>query len=697
MMHEPDFLGERAVDVEFNASDRYARSQKGKLKRVQIIQRQKARKPVKRFVAWDGEGSSVPNGTPQPYMLFGNSEGEYVARKQLSTTECLELILNADPEAINFGFAFDYDVNQILWELPYSALSVLARRNRCRWQGYYIEHIPGKWLKVWDQTGRKSRQIYDVFHFFNCSLVAALKEYNIGTPEQIAYIEEQKHNRPDFTWEELDDVIEYWKLEGELMVKLMTYIRGLFEQAGFDLRSWHGPGAVARQLLRSHGVKKAKADLRKEAAEVFIAARYGFCGGRFEQFQAGLHEGPIYNYDIHSAYPYGIQFLPDLSQGKWKRVGNVKRANIRADRFCIYHIRYNADKLEKTCRNRKYKHRPRPLFRRMKNDNVCWHSKVEGWYWSPEAETVVSDPAAEFVEAWEFISPTNNRPLSFIAEMYATREYHKRLGNAIEYPFKLGMNSCYGQFAQRAGWENVRPVKGPPAFHQLEWAGYVTSMCRAMVFKVAEWAYEHDGLITIDTDGIFTTVPVPESLLPNGIGDGLGQWEEKVYDGILIWQNGFYWLKQDGEWKKARSRGAPRGTVPIEKAWAALPELKDIEYEKKVFIGYQLALQRHILHKWRSWEYLPYKVAFGGGGGSKRQHCGIPGRKAGLCGSCAFRNGEGLHELYPIRTAYREYHNMYPYGEWSYMHHLPWLEVDNKAVETLEDPERDFVFGEREL
>lgn len=640
-----------------------------------------------RFVAWDGEGSEVPDGEPQPYMLFGNSDGLSIQARQLSTIACLDLICKADPDVINFGFAFDYDANQIVWEIGRRKLHLLNEGKTILYENYWIQWIRGKWLRV-KRNAPNSRwiKIYDVFHYFNTSLVKVLNAYEIGTIEEREYITRMKEERPQFRWEEIQEVKKYWRLEGQLMVQLMEFVRDAFADAGLYISSWHGPGAVARYMMRTHNVKAAQKSLRESNPEVWIAARYAFSAGRFEQFRGGHYIGDVWNYDIHSAYPYAIQFLPDLNSGHWVHSRNVDRNRIRADRFCLYQIRYRSPRGKGDLEN----FRPHPLFRRLRNDNICWPDRVNGWYWSPEAELVKDDPNATFVESWEF-QDDGSRPLSWIAEIYHTREYHKRLGNPVELGFKLGMNSCYGQFAQRAGWESVRNVDGsrggPPAFHQLEWAGYITSMCKAMVFRVANWAYERGGLVTIDTDGIFSTVRIPESVLPNGIGPSLGQWEEKHFDEMLIIQNGFYWLKQSGAWKTPKTRGAPRGTVQIEKGWELLDLVESgqhnasIATQKHMFVGIGKARQGS-WWTWRSWQTIDVDIVFGGSG--KRQH----DNRCAKCQTYGLKRpgwDSQLHFTNPVPPGLDKLGSD---DYWSLKHRLPWLE---KA----KAPEEEFFFDEK--
>ena len=666
------------------------------------------------FCVWDGEGSEVPEGTPQPYMLFGNTDGLSIQAEQLTTEQCLDLICQGDPKKVNVSFAFTYDVNQIIWQIPYRRVWSLMRGRTIIYHGFILQWAPGKWLQVRrNRKGERGIKIHDGFHFFNSSLVAAINKYKIGTEDERRWLEQKKAERSQFRWEDIEEVKRYFQLEGRLMVELYTYIRDVFADAGMFISSWHGPGAVARYMLRTHNVKVV--DTRKTNPEVWIAARYAFSAGRFEQFLAGFYDGRIWNYDIHSAFPYAIQFLPDLSKGFWRHNLRVDRDRIDPMRFSVYLIKYdNPDQNS---------WKPHPLFRRLPNDNICWPNKVNGWYWSPEADLVKDDPNAEFIEEWEFVGD-GSRPMAWIADIYDTREYHKRLGHVIEYPFKLGMNSCYGQFAQRSGWQNVRLPDGtrggPPPYHQLEWAGYITSMCKSMVYKVAQWAYEHNGLITIDTDGIFSTVPVPESVLPNGIGNKLGQWEEAVYEGILIYQNGFYWLKKDGEWSKAKSRGAPRGTVPIEKAWEAMAVMEAggkardnrIHYSKTIYTSFGKARALGNLASWRSWQTLPHELVFGGTG--KRQH------STKTCPTCLATRDPRILEQMIIQCETMS-HSMHilkpmPFGHWtryrkgiaddhwSVMHRLPWINPpEDTAAEELTDleieeiPEEYLIYRDEDL
>jgi hypothetical protein len=206
-----------------------------------------------------------------------------------------------------------------------------------------------------------------------------------------------------------------------------------------------------------------------------------------------------------------------------------------------------------------------------------------------------------------------------------------------------------------------------------------------MVHKVASYAYSKGGLVTIDTDGVLCTVRIPEEILPNGIGSGLGQWGEDEYDGLLVWQNGFYWMHKDDKWVKARSRGAPRGTVPVELALNAIKTgEKFIKFDKVNFMGYKLCNQHHAWQYWRSWKSSPQKVAFASGSNdAKMMH------HPKMCEVCAGKSNSSLHRLVNGRKVIEENRSIL-----SNMHYLPWLDPEANKDESAYDSEEELEIWE---
>lgn len=595
----------------------------------------------KRFIVWDGEGPQDAG-----YALFGNSEGMEIQHPYLGTEECLELIMETErlyPDSIHIGFGFNYDVSNILRELTWRHFAALRKFGRTIWRGWEIQHIPHKWFQV--KHGSIVAKIFDIRSFFAGGLVSVLTEWNIGPwgdddayKDERRIVEIMKGKRSEFVYAEIDEIAAYMRLELKYTKALMNKVRQTFMDAGYLPRSWHGPGALARMALKRHKVYDAMATTPDEVRK---AAQYAFAGGRFELVKAGLVEGPVYVADINSAYPYYATFLPNLARGKWRRTSHYEPG-----RFGVYRIRYSGVPTSFDVY---------PLFRRMSSGNVVWPYRTEGWYWSPEADLVKDDSAADFLDGWVFDEddPTD-RPFAWLNDYYRRRKILKNAGNPAQYTFKLIINSVYGQLAQRAGWD--RKAYAGPKSHQLEWAGFITSACRAAVYRVARECGE--SLISIDTDGVTSAKPFALH-----DGNGLGDWELDKYDDGLFWQSGIYMLKTGNEWKKARTRGIPKGTYSAEEMLQCLESDTPLRLTKKVFVTYGLAANgnRDLLN---TWQLEPHEFAFGGTG--KRYH---------WASACSRTCHGKLHRLAMSQVQYG------PFGDVeSKRHYLPWLDTSERDI-----------------
>lgn len=586
------------------------------------------------FIAWDGEGPRDAG-----YALFGSSEGDEICHPYLGTEECLSLILDREremPNAIHIWFGSNYDVSMILRELSWKHMSALKHYTQTCWRGWDIEHIPHKWLEI--SKDGVTAKLYDIQSFLGGSYVSQLLTMGIGSDHEIKLLTSEKARRADFLFSEIGEIGDYMRLELRLMPLLAEKFRSAFLDAGFDLRSWHGPGSLANMAMRRHRVFDAMAET---PPDVRIAARFAFAGGRFEMFRGGWIRKLIYNYDIHSAYPAFARELPNLTRGKWRRGKSYEPG-----KFAVYRIRYRAkpDSL-----------RPFPLFRRLNTGEVVWSHICEGWYWSPEAELVCDDSDAEFLESFVFDEEDiRDRPFAWLEEYYYRRQKLKHLGSPLELTFKLIINSVYGQLAQRTGWDKRK--RTAPRSHQLEWAGYITSACRAAVYRAARSA--GDGLVSIDTDGIYTTNEATDI----HIGDKLGDWDAAAYDEGIFFQSGIYSLRKDGEWKRGRTRGIPKGKYTAEDLIQACEANLPLKLHKNNFIGYGMALNGQ-REKLNTWEQMNIEIVMGGTG--KRYH--NTKMWCGKNGHCA----DGIHEFIPRPVRFHPSDSID-----SEPHYLPWLEND---------------------
>jgi DNA polymerase type B, organellar and viral len=613
------------------------------------------------FIMWDGEG---PQDTG--YSLFGNSEGYEVCYPSLSTWDCLEIITQTGrehPDAIHIAFGFNYDASMIIKDLPRHTQRALDYWGKCRWKFWTIEHLPHKWFKVTYRTlnERITVKIFDIRTFFQGAYVPVLKKFNIGTEEEIALLSSGKASRPNFMWAEIGEIAEYMRLELRLGVALGEKLRESLYKANYLPTSWHGPGALARMALKRHRVYDAMA---KCPAKVRYAARMAYAGGRFDQYIIGEIRDTIYEKDINSAYPYYATQLPNLRRGNW-RFGT----GYEPGKFALYHIRYEAA-ADPT--------RVYPLFRRTKDYSVKFPNRVEGWYWAPEASLVVNDPDATFIQSIVFdeFDPTD-RPFAFLADYYRQRKMLDKTGNIAGYAYKILINAMYGQLAQRAGWD--RNKRTAPRSHQLEWAGYITSACRAAVYRAAVAC--GDKLISINTDSVQALCPIPEDVAPSG--NQLGDWESSEYLGGLFWQAGIYTLQEDlgyapdldYGWNKAKTRGIPKGQYTTDELREAIHSGNPLVLVRKMFVTYSLAL----MGQWErrnTWNAEPHAYKFGGSDG-KRIHLS-PKEWTDDCLPLCRSLPIGMH-----RTI-NHIIGLDPVNLMSTPHYLPWIEAPNRIKQQID-------------
>lgn len=583
------------------------------------------------FVGWDGEGVTFPTDNAQSYVLFGASSSNSHRRisRSLPTTECLDLLLEVEkeiPEAIHVGFGFGYDVNMILRDVPYDLLVRLYKSGHVSWDDYKLDWLPGKWFNV--KRGKTTVRVFETFGFFQSSFLIACEKFLGRDDPLLVTIREGKARRRTFEFSELETVIvPYWETELELFVRLMNTLRRDLKGAGFKLHSWHGPGAVANTVLRSQGVQHHQSS----SPELVVrASQFAYAGGRFELFRCGHHPGKVWQYDINSAYPTAIAELPSLNDVEWEYVETFEPGS-----FGVWYVQ----RISRSDPGRQLIE-PGPLFYRDAHGHVSFPPITAGWYWTPEAELV-----ADCVR-WGWVARTNGeRPFSWVPGMYDTRARWKRQGNSSERALKLALNSLYGKMAQRAGWSPGRAI---PKWHQLEWAGWVTSATRRKIWDAIQ--LNPVAMIAAETDAVFCTEPL-DGL---DLGSGLGQWSETTYDWLTYIQSGLWFGSQDGELVE-KYRGFDRGSIPHSRVMDTLAYGVPLHGDTTRFIGLGIAMNTNLV--WRSWVTGPRAVAIGGGG--KRAHvlANCPECQTGVPLS------ESLHTLSVVTSGGR-----------SHPHSLPWTD-----------------------
>lgn len=630
----------------------------------------------KEFVAWDGEGITFDSNRPQHYVLFGCSKGDYILDKDLRTHAICDFIIRTGrkyPNAIHVGFAFGYDMNMIVRSLHHDKLERLHQTGRVMFgtttgRIFLLHMVKGKFFRVtergpnYDATNNPNDKftvtIYDIFGFFTTSFVEAYRKMGLGDADSITA---GKAARGFFTWEDRATMIKYWQHEIPMIAELAEELRRRMYAADLRITSWYGPGALASYVNRKHGTKSHMLESRDEIRE---ASRYAYMGGRFELFKVGRTVGPIYSMDINSAYPYAIAQLPSLTHGEWRYVDRPSRVA----RFGVYHVTLKHPRAAMA-------KRPSPLFHRDALGNISFPWATDGWYWSPEVAGIVGYKHADIIEGWEFIPSADVQPFNWLPDMYAERRRRKAAKDTSEYALKLAMNSLYGKFAQRVGWDETR--KRIPPYHQLEWAGWVTSFARSMLYRAMSdipWS----DLIAVETDGIYA-LSKPSWMVPS---TELGGWEIEEYDELMYVQSGLAFLRQGNTWSPKR-RGLDKATWTLDKCENYLRTLRADTNQWDPYLGQQTrfitlgaALSSTVPTKIRHcrWETTTREI-----------HTARQGKRVHIPRDCtACRAGlsayDGMHELVS-RTSFRDLHGKPDLK--SYPHHIPWEVTPNDSAEDV--------------
>lgn len=576
------------------------------------------------FVGCDGEGGGTDSKGRQNYLLLRMGERElFRDNEPLTMAECLDWICDAPRERVYVGFAFGYDVTQIIRTLHPERVKELFMsdaerekrnipRQRYVFAGRFkIDYLPGHYFRVCrlidkpvtdPDTGetrmvpvidkKSSRTIYETFGFFQCSFLKALHDFKIATPAELELIERNKADRGNFV-RVTDEIRRYCAMECDLLARLMETFRDLVksgEEGGLvQPQKWSGAGKLAAALHAHNGTMLRKDYEKKLDPDLRDFCKQAYYGGRFEITHVGKVDGPIYEYDIRSAYPAAMGRLPCLECGVWRKVSKGDWPSVPKGALYVADCRYKHKKDAFLCG---LPHRT--------NGHLLWPRQGEGIYWSVEIEAARRLGAkVTLLDGWVYEPACDHQPFAWVKPLY---DFRRTLTKPQDIPVKLAINALYGQLAARVGagrWQNHL------------WAGLITAITRATLIDAALSA--EGGLASVlmlATDAVYSTSPLAVS-----VGTDLGQWETKQHPFIFIAQPGLYWGPP-----APKTRGIPRTvlepqTARLERRWGRFMEgyratlrLADIRPPRvpvrlKTFIGLRLANARGDLSLAGRWDY----------------------------------------------------------------------------------------------
>lgn len=508
--------------------------------------RRAPRREWRDYLGFDGEGVGR---RPHRYVLLAVSSesGQYRRYVEdyngLSTQECLDFILSLPTDVQCFGFSLGYDITKILADLDDATLYSLyhpeqRRRGKriapVKWNGYAINLLGTKFSVA---KGKRRRVIWDVFKFFQCSFVKALTQWQIADEQALARMRHMKAHRSEFDQQSPDEIREYCFEECAYLAQLVQKLLAAHKDVGITLTDYYGPGSTAKAVLKEWHIEK-----HEPPGLMRDAVSRGFFGGRFEHSIVGEISGPIYGWDIASAYPYAATFLPCLSCGVWRY---TKDETLIDSSVCL--VRYSLIEGSATS------WAPYPY--RDSVGNITFPaSSAGGWVYGREfgAGKRVFGSRVRFHAAWVLDRDCDCAPFAKIPHYYLWRLQAGKDAKGIA--IKLALNSLYGKLAQSVG---------SAEFQNWIWAGLITSDTRAMILEAMAAHQDLSNLLAIATDGIYTreqlTLPAPRNTGTNHRKKPLGSWEGTIYpEGMFFVRPGLYFPLGDCDEDKLRARGIGR-------------------------------------------------------------------------------------------------------------------------------------------
>jgi hypothetical protein len=461
-------------------------------------------------------------------FLFMLSNGKKIEHPHIRFENIAEMLLKHEGYWI-FFYNLSYDAECILKLLPREILKTYKTTKMLDFTfgEYDIRYIPKKQLTI--RKGKHSISCYDIAQYYDGKSLDNAYAEHIKKPLDQRYLD-TKSNRKKFSlryfMRNKKLIREYCLDDCRLTKELAEYWLDTFHDTfGFYPANWVSSGYLAEKVLIFNGVEMAR--FVDTAYSIQDLAWKSFYGGRFELIQRG-YIGECYIYDINSAYPYALTFLPDITNGKWIE---SRKINPKAS-VGFFHIRSNISDSVKIA--------PFPF--RTKNKRIIYPTgEFETFVTLEELKAVTGDSRIKYkiLESSQFIANENcTYPFKdFIKSQYQKRLDLKAQHNSLERTIKIVLNSMYGKTAQR-----TNKVMGN-LFNPVI-ASFITGYARAHLYRFMKENKLERDVVAFATDSIAC-----RKKIPNLNSKKLGEMKlDNQGNDTYFLSNGFYRIND--VWKK---------------------------------------------------------------------------------------------------------------------------------------------------
>lgn len=387
------------------------------------------------------------------------------------------------------------------------------------------------------------------------------------TKDEMALIGSLSEEGCRFSVENHQKITEYAEKDSNLTCRIAWNVVQSFESNGVRMARPYSPASVAeRACLDSCSIPTMNDMIRlHEDSAQFAWTAYQ--GGWFESVGSGywgFDQGGVRAFDITSAYPHVMWWLPDMTFGEWIGTpygeteeeaweylnNNWKHYSLSYfEAEVIFPEGLNIYPAAKKSEVAGCLMNPRVVFGFFTGDEIkefeSWGAEVEIERWS----AFIPDDQNEEAEDVEDGVRYPFRP--FIKTFYGGKLAQDRLKEANDPAYdeekrsiyKLMINSLYGKTVQAIEKEGMRSTG---QLWNPFYASVITAGCRTRMGEIIR-LNGHDNVLAVNTDGvIFKDSPdlvIPPNPMPVHFDDelvNLGDWDDDGKGALLLMMSGVY-------------------------------------------------------------------------------------------------------------------------------------------------------------
>ena len=439
----------------------------------------------------------------------------------------------------------------------YIQVSYLPKKNLCLEPiKYYTKGV--KWGKI---------DCWDIRPFcgggsLNTNAKKHLNESKLDfTEEQMGLMGSLTPEGIAFSVKNYDKIIEYAEKDSNLTARLAWKIVNGFESNGVRMSRPYSPASVAeRAALDRCRIPTMNAMIENRYNHT-LAAWSAYQGGWFESVGSG-YSPQVQAYDITSAYPHVMWWLPCIERGVWLGTAEGDPMNEAWDylnnTWSHYSLSYFECEVIFPEGLNIY-----PAAKKSDFAGCLMNPRtVYGWFTGDEVKEFEHWGAEIGIERWSAFIPEDDEPEAadvengvrypyrpFIQHFYGNKLEQDLLKGTPEYDEevrainKLMINSIYGKTVQAIEKEGIR-ITGK--LWNPFYASVITAGCRSRMAEMirlngqeAILAVNTDGLIFKATEGLqMTENPMP--VFFDGERVNLGDWDNDGSGALLLMMSGVY-------------------------------------------------------------------------------------------------------------------------------------------------------------